>query len=90
MANFTPAIATARGIRLHRPSLKYQQNGFVALPAPESPWETLGLEPGAAFAEIESAYREKAKLCHPDHGGSHRRIAQLDAARSELLHRRTA
>jgi curved DNA-binding protein CbpA len=59
------------------------------LPAPESPWETLGLEPGAAFAEIESAYRKKAKLCHPDHGGSHEQMARLNAARSELL-RRTA
>jgi DnaJ domain len=61
--------------------------GFVALPAPESPWETLGVKPGASSAEIEAAYRQKAKTAHPDQGGSHERMARLNAARAELLNR---
>ncbi len=62
--------------------------GFVALPAPKSAWEILGLMPGASAEEIRAAYREKAKELHPDKQcGNHDRMAQLNAARDELLRR---
>ncbi len=51
------------------------------------PWEVLGVKQGANAAEIESAYREKAKRWHPDAGGSHEQMAKLNAARAELLAR---
>lgn len=58
--------------------------GFVALPS-NSPWEVLGLKSGATRAEIEAAFREKAKACHPDHGGSHEQMARLNVACAEAL-----
>jgi hypothetical protein len=61
--------------------------GFTALPAPPSPWELLGLKPGASSAEIETAYRDKAKRWHPDAGGNHEQMAKLNAARAELMRR---
>ena len=61
--------------------------GFMALPAPPSAWELLGLKPGAPEAEIDAAYRRKAKQAHPDAGGSHDQMATLNAARNELLKR---
>lgn len=40
--------------------------GFVALPAPKAPHEVLGVPPDATIEEIDAAYREKAKIAHPD------------------------
>ena len=36
----------------------------------ESPFEVLGVEPGADEEAIERAYRERVKESHPDHGGT--------------------
>jgi hypothetical protein len=60
--------------------------GFVALPPPRSvstdPWELLGIRPGATEAEIDAAYREKAKKAHPDApGGSVEAMQALNEAR---------
>lgn len=55
--------------------------GFVALPAPKNPHEILGVKPGASEAEIDAAYREKAKTAHPDRGGSAEAMQELNAAR---------
>ena len=66
--------------------------GYAALPPPsaamEKPWEVLGVKEGATAAEIESAFREKAKKAHPDMGGSDEQMAKLNAARAELLERK--
>ena len=63
--------------------------GYAALPPPTSaksnPWDVLGVKRGASAAEVEAAYREKAKESHPDHGGSHDAMARLNKARDELL-----
>ena len=32
-------------------------------------WDVLGLAPGASADEVKRAYRAKAHLHHPDHGG---------------------
>ena len=65
--------------------------GYAALPPPSAgtkkPWEVLGVKPGATAAEIETAYRDKAKKAHPDAGGDHEQMAKLNTARAALLGR---
>ncbi len=62
--------------------------GFAALPPPAAhkPWrEVLGVSGDASRETIIEAYREKAKTLHPDTGGSHEAMAQLNAARAAAL-----
>jgi len=59
-------------------------SGFVALPAPKSPWEIIGVPRGASSDEIEAAFRAKAKKLHSDTGGSDAAMAELNAARDKL------
>jgi hypothetical protein len=59
--------------------------GFAALPPPKSCWEILDLKPGASADDVRRAYRAKAPRAHPDGGGSHDRMAELNAARDEAL-----
>lgn len=61
--------------------------GFIpALPAPGRPWrEVLGLGAHPGLAAIETAYRELARARHPDAGGSHEAMAELNAARAAAL-----
>ena len=79
-------IEALRGVERWGTGEMVQQafTGFVALPS-NSPWEVLGLKPGASAAGIEAAYRDRAKRCHPDVGGSHDQMARLNAARTSLL-----
>jgi hypothetical protein len=58
--------------------------GFLCLPG-TSPWDILGIRAGAAKGEIEAAYRKKAKLLHPDCGGSDEAMSNLNRARMEAL-----
>lgn len=64
--------------------------GYQALPAPEQWWETLGVGMQASRAEIEAAYRAKARAAHPDAGGSDAAMARLNAARDAALRNPTA
>jgi hypothetical protein len=60
--------------------------GFVALPPPSGQkhwWEVLGVRQHATAAEIEEAFREKAKTAHPDAGGDAASMAALSEARDE-------
>lgn len=61
--------------------------GFMALPAPKSPWELLGIAPGASADDIDAAYRQKAKSAHPDAGGSAALMHELNEARRALKER---
>lgn len=61
--------------------------GFVALPSPKSPYEILGLQPGATEEEIDAAYRRKAMAVHPDRGGSAADMAEIIEARRKLKER---
>jgi hypothetical protein len=81
-------IEALRGIERWGTGDMVQQafTGFIALPS-NSPWEALGLQPGASREEIEAAYRKKAKQAHPDAGGNHDQMARLNAAKTELLRR---
>lgn len=53
-----------------------------------SPWEILGVSPGASPVEVSKAHREASKLCHPDHedGDEQQQIA-LNRAREVMLGR---
>lgn len=64
--------------------------GFTALPAPRSPFEILGVSPAASIDEIERAFRAAARKAHPDAGGSSARMAELNAARDQVLRERGA
>ena len=50
-----------------------------------SPFEVLGIEPGADDDEIERAYRRRVKETHPDHGGSARAFQRVRRAYEEIL-----
>ena len=62
--------------------------GYAALPPPsrsKQPHEILGVRPDATPEEIEAAFREKAKVAHPDRaGGSAEAMQELNEARSRL------
>jgi hypothetical protein len=69
-------------------------SGFAALPPPvdkvsaEVDWrEVLGLSPDMPVDEqvIERAFRARALSAHPDTGGSHEAMAELNAARDLAL-----
>lgn len=62
--------------------------GFTALPSPAASrtwFNVLGVSQSASRAEIEAAYREKAKTAHPDAGGSTEAMTALNAARAAAL-----
>lgn len=47
-------------------------------------YRILGLSPSATWDEIERAYRQKAKIHHPDHGGDEDAMRTLNEAYSRL------
>jgi hypothetical protein len=60
--------------------------GFTALPAPEQPWQTLGIGTSRPTREeVEDAYRRLAMKHHPDRGGDANEMARINAARDALL-----
>ena len=60
--------------------------GFVALPAPEQPWQTLGLATSRPTRDqIDEAHRRLASQHHPDRpSGNSQAMARINAARDEL------
>lgn len=57
--------------------------GFAALPAPGATrewWEVLGVARTASLDEVRAAYRRAASAAHPDRGGSHARMADVNRA----------
>jgi hypothetical protein len=59
--------------------------GFTALPAPEQPFQVLGVGANASKEEIETAYRRLASEHHPDRGGDADQMARINGARDALL-----
>ena len=59
--------------------------GFDALPPPKSCWDILGLRLGASSAQVNDAFRRLARENHPDNGGTHERMAEINRARNEAL-----
>lgn len=65
--------------------------GFTALPeavAIRYWWTVLGISRDASADEIKSAYRTKAKICHPDAGGSEEQFKELERAYREGMQER--
>lgn len=61
--------------------------GYAALPpatpmgpAPKEWWEVLGVKAHTPTNEVITAYREKARECHPDLKGSHDAMTAVNAA----------
>jgi hypothetical protein len=55
--------------------------GYDALPAPKTGWwQILGVDKNASLDEIQTAYREKAKATHPDHGGDQEEFLRIQRA----------
>lgn len=60
--------------------------GFDALPAPKSWAQILGVPTNATPDQIKAAHRAQVERHHPDRpGGSHERMAEINAARDEAL-----
>jgi DnaJ-domain-containing protein 1 len=59
--------------------------GFKELPAPEQPWQVLGVSSQASTAEIDQAYKRLVAKHHPDRGGDEHTMARINAARDQLL-----
>ena len=59
--------------------------GYLALPehtgqAQRDWWVVLGVAPDAPKDVVSAAYRKAARMAHPDNGGSHDRMAEINAA----------
>jgi len=59
--------------------------GHAALPRPKTCWEVLGIPEGASPTLVNQAFRRLAELAHPDKGGSHAAMAEINAARQAAL-----
>lgn len=64
--------------------------GFAALPAPKTDWREVfivspSLPRERQIEQVNSAFRKLASELHPDQGGDHARMADLNAARAEAL-----
>lgn len=59
--------------------------GFTALPAPEQPFQILGVGANASTEEIERAFRLLAQKHHPDRGGEQHTFARISRARDQML-----
>lgn len=60
----------------------------IAGPVARTPYDVLGVKADAPMADIDSAYRRRAKEVHPDVGGSHEEMQELTAALSEIREQR--
>jgi hypothetical protein len=65
--------------------------GFAALPPPmvtpprRPCWEILDIKPTSSPTEIRAAYRQRARVCHPDAGGTSEQMTELQAAFEEAM-----
>lgn len=88
-------VLEARRVELRHGTLALVRatfRGFQALPAPaglaKRPWrEVLNLvgERSPTRDQVEHHYQVKAKTAHPDAGGSHEAMVEVNAARAEAL-----
>jgi hypothetical protein len=87
MRSLALAIEALRQLERHGGGTMMERafTGFAALPAPKSPYEVLGIRPGASIEEIADAHRQKAKKLQAELGsGATVQMAELNAARDKL------
>ncbi|MDE2103259.1 MAG: J domain-containing protein [Patescibacteria group bacterium] len=86
LAAIAATLEAMRAIERHGGAaiLERAFTGFAALPAPGAPktWrEVLGIAPDCRDLEyVRGSYRLLAQCAHPDRGGSHERMAEINAA----------
>jgi hypothetical protein len=84
------ARAWSRVLRGERPPPRPQPRAErPARVSPQSAWQLLGLEAGASLAEVKTAFRRRAVLTHPDHGGDAEAFRELHRAYERLVKRLT-
>jgi hypothetical protein len=88
MQAIAKTIEALRGIDRWGSSKMVEQafRGFTALPAPSQPksWRTvLKCASNATLHDVDLSYRALLKGAHPDHGGSHDAMAELNDARDQ-------
>lgn len=87
MQAIAKTIEALRGIERWGSGQMVEQafTGFLSLPAPEQPWQTLGLPTSRPSRDqIDEAHRRLASLHHPDRGGDQHHMARINSARDEL------
>lgn len=87
LRSLTLAIEAMRQLERHGGSTMMERafTGFAAITPPDwkKPWrEVFGIKPDWR-GDITTLYREKAKLRHPDSGGSDTQMAELNVAYEE-------
>lgn len=92
LAALAATLDAMRAIERHGGAVVLERafTGFTALPAPDANrqwWEVLGIpRAGATLDAVRQAYRTLASQHHPDRpGGSHERMAELNAAQEAAL-----
>jgi DnaJ-class molecular chaperone len=50
-----------------------------------NPYDILGLQPGASDIEIKKAYRDLARISHPDKGGTEEKFKQINEAYTQIM-----
>lgn len=80
-------IGALRGIERWGSGQMVEQafTGFLSLPAPEQPFQVLGISANATRDEIEDAHARLAMTHHPDRGGDSDQMARINAARDAML-----
>jgi hypothetical protein len=82
MRSLTLALEAMRQLERHGGGTMMERayEGFAALPAPKRWWEVLGVSPDCTPQDIQAAYRALARKAHPDAGGTHAAMAELNSA----------
>jgi hypothetical protein len=81
-------VLEARRVELRHGTLALVRatfQGFKALPPPPHWSDVLGVPRSAGKAAIEAAWKEKARMAHPDRGGSEAVMAEINTARDRAL-----
>jgi hypothetical protein len=91
LAAIAATLDAMRAIERHGGAVILERafSGFTALPAPAVKrewWEVLGVPRNSTREDVKAAYRRLASAAHPDKpGGSHERMAELNAAQEAAL-----
>lgn len=94
LAALAAHIEATRMIERHGvASIAEMFSGFAMIAAPNAVkpwWEVLGCPPDASPEVIKEAYRFRARVRHPDNGGSDALMSELNAARDRAMKERAA